>query len=222
MNLLDQFPEPMNDEQAQYLLRKGPTENVVLGFMREAVKYGRKCCRGSFGDDELVSICYPALLQAAENYKARHGITFFAFAKQYVRGAINREWRRRDVVRNSSLHETEVIAKNPCRHKGHWESENFEYDSNEAKSGRNHEVFQTVLPDFESLDVRERWDLVWPVMQKRLNEVERMVLVLRYKSGFSFEEIGQLRGVTRQAIQRTHACALKKLRCALGHRKSLL
>lgn len=200
-NLLDQFPEPMTDDQAQYLLRKGPTENVVLGFMREAVKYARKCCRGSLDDSELVSICYPALLQAAENYKARHGIGYFAFAKQYVRGAISREWRRRDVVRNSSRYEDEEAPAAPPK---------------------PHDELQPVQPDFESLDVRERWDLIWPVMQKRLNDVERMVLVLRYKSGFSYEEIGRLRGVTRQAIQRTHAAAIRKLFHAVSHKRDIL
>jgi len=200
-NLLDQFPETTEDSEIALLHAKN-FEAVAIGAMREAVKYARKCCRGSLGDDELVSICYPALLQAAENYKTKFGLKFFSFAKQYVRGAISREWRRKDVVRNSSRYEdedapVEVVIRRP-------------------------DDLKTVNPDFESLDVRERWDLIWPVMQRRLNDVERMVLVLRYKSGFSYEEIGKLRGVTRQAIQRTHACALKKLRCALEHKRSLL
>jgi len=199
-NLLDQFPETTEDSEIALLHAKN-FEAVAIGAMREAVKYARKCCRGSLGDDELISICYPALLQAAENYKSRHGITFFAFSKQYVRGAISREWRRRDVVRNSSRYEDEESPIAPPK---------------------PHDDLQPVQPDFESLDVKERWSLIWPVMQKRLNDVERMVLVLRYKAGFSYEEIGRCRGVTRQAIQRTHACALKKLFRAVAHQRKAL
>jgi RNA polymerase sigma factor (sigma-70 family) len=221
---LAQLPERMTEAEEARALDNENFEQVALGHTLEAVKYGRRCCRGSLQDDELVSICYQALLHSARNFKPkRGGISYFAFSKQYIRGAIAREWRKRDVVRNSSRHETEIISKTPRCHKGHWETETFEYSANQEKSGPpHHEAFQTVLPDFESLDIRERWDIIWPVMQKRLNDVERMVVVLRYKSGFSFEEIGKLRGVTRQAIQRTHAQALKKLRCALSHCRALL
>ncbi len=192
----------MSDVEAQFCLRDGLHEKVALGFMREAVKYGRKCCRGSLGDDELVSLCYPALLHAAENYKARHGISFFGFSKQYIRGAISREWRRRDVVRNSSRHETEAPLEKP------------------GESQK--QTVPTVHPDFESLDLQERWAIVLPVIQKRLNAVERMVIVMRHKAGFSFQEIADCRGVSRQAIARTHGVALKKLRCALAHKRALL
>lgn len=193
MNPLDSFLESITDEQAKEFLAAGVSEPVVLGFIRESVRYGRKCCRGSFDDGELISICYSALQQAAKNFDAAHGIAFFSFAKQYVRGAISREWRKRDTVKNSSAHETTEEIQRPKE--------------------------QVVLPDFDSVFVREEWELLWPAMQKRLNDIERMVIVLRYRAGFSFEEIGKLRGVTRQAIQRTHRESIVKLRKAMSHKQ---
>jgi len=171
---------------------------VVLGFIRESVRYARKVCRGSFEDGELVSICYSALTQAAKKYSSSHGIGFFAFGKQYIRGAVAREWGKRDIVKHSSEHEiNETGFEKPCEN-------------------------DVALPDFDGIYSKEEWELVYPAIQKRLNAIERMVIVLRYRAGFSFEEVGRLRGVTRQAIQRTHREAILKLRKALSHKKETL
>lgn len=195
-NPLDPFPPSITDAQAQEFFSAGVQEPVVLGFVREAVRYGRKCCRGSFDDGELISICYGALQAAAKNYRPDRGLGFFSFSKQYLRGAISREWRKRDVVKHSSTHEEDAVAVTSV----------------------NKEL-QVVPPDFDGVYTREEWELLWPAMQKRLNDVERMVVVLRYRADFSFEEIGRLRGVTRQAIQRSHREAILKLRRAMSHKQ---
>lgn len=198
-NPLDPFPEELTNDAALALFAADDREAVALGFVREAVRYTRKVCRGGLEDGELISVCFAALQQAAKNYDPARG-RFFAFAKQYLRGAVAREWSKKDVVKNSRADNTE--------------GSDVAYKTLEASA--------VELPDFGSIYTREEWELLYPAIQKRLNDVERMVIVLRYKAGFSFEEIGELRGVTRQAIQRTHRGAIQKLHLALTHKQEKL
>jgi RNA polymerase sigma factor (sigma-70 family) len=80
---------------------------------------------------------------------------------------------------------------------------------------------QVVEPDMESIFTRDRWELVKPIVEQKCSEQEKMVLTLNYVSGLNFQEIGDLLGVTRSAIQRTHWRAVKKLRNELTRKKQL-
>jgi len=193
-SILEQFPAELDDETAKYLLRVGDSEAVILGTMREAIRYSRKCCRGGIDDGELISLCYDAMKGAARKYNPKYGISFFAHCKAYIRGEIARHWKKRGKS-----------------------DEEFD-DEGEA---RPRFATEADTLDFDTIDMKERLAIVWPIVEKRLNEAELMVVVLRYRSGFSFEEIGRLRGVTRQAIQRTHLQAVAKIRHAIAHKKNL-
>lgn len=184
-SVLETFPPELSDDDAKVLLRSKSYEEAILGTMREALRYSRKCCRGQFEDGELISVCYDAMNAAAPKYNEKFGISFFAFAKQYIRGGLSKEFKKRDP------HQEEKLEAAP--------------------EG-------SVELDFGNIDLKERLAVVWPVVERRLNPIEFLVVVLRYRSGFSFEEISRLRGVSRQAIQRTHCQALKKLKRVLAHK----
>lgn len=191
-SILEQFPAEIDDETAKYLLRVGDSEDAILGSMREAIRYSRKCSRGRIDDGELISLCYDAMKGAARKYNPKFGISFFAHCKAYIRGELTRHWKK--------VGSTEQLDEENTQPKFAPESDTL---------------------DFDTIDMKERLAIIWPIVEKRLNEAELMVIVLRYRSGFSFEEIGRLRGVTRQAIQRTHLQAVAKIRHAIAHKKNL-
>jgi len=193
-SILEQFPAELDDETAKRHLANADPESAILGSMREAIKYSRKCCRGRIEDGELISLCYDAMRGAARKYNPKFGISFFAHCKAYIRGEIIRHRKKNGAI--------------DPREEGYIEQPKFVGE------------FDTL--DFDAIDMKERLAIIWPIVEKRLNEAELMVIVLRYRSGFSFEEIGRLRGVTRQAIQRTHFQALSKIKNAIAHKKDSL
>jgi len=180
------------------LIRKGTKKSLdklALAFVPEAVIYCRHCSRGGLTEQELISMCWIALRQAAENYRIRksNGIGFFAFAKQYLRGQISKEFKRLEVVRRGGpLVELEEENEGSCD------------------------------PDFSSLEAKELFREMQPAILKSLNEMERSIIILRYESDLSFREIGERLGYRRQHIQNLHKKSLLKLRSALESNRSLL
>jgi RNA polymerase sigma factor (sigma-70 family) len=173
---------------------------LVLASMRDAFFYARKCARARLPDEELVSLCYAALVRAAARVNPGKG-RFFAYAKPYIRGAVCRAWRSLDVVRNGG--NAESLDANPSPNT----DDGDDYDNN---AGR----LDSVDPEFERIDLAEKWAIVEPLL-KKLSPSERVVLSLRYQRGLNFREIGDKLKVTRSATQGTHARALRKLRNAL-------
>jgi len=195
-------------------------EELVLGSMREAILYAGRCARGRIEPGELFSLCYCALSKAAPRFRPG-GIRFFAYAKQDIRGEIARYWKSLDVVKHASEHESDecpvaVIRKNFTDGAEECETELHEVDVEPIEP-------QHVEPEFEMINIRERWAIVAPLLHKCLNERERMVLSLVYESGFNFEQIADMvvPAVSRSAIQNTHGRALRKIRNALMRTKKL-
>ena len=206
---------------------------LVLGHMREAFFYARQCCRAQISERELYSICYKALVECARNYKPNWQ-RFFAYSKPNIRGNISRHWKSLDVVRNASMHESEMtewqhmdqLLDEKCKTQGSLETTADLADHNRESEGldiRSVAPSDWVDPDFDGIDFRERMGLVKKAMADKLNDQERMVIELTYTGGYNFEQIGQLLEprVSRSAVQQTHARALKKLRGELGRRKQL-
>jgi RNA polymerase sigma factor (sigma-70 family) len=209
------LPQSLKDEDEKSL----PVESLVMHNMREAILYAGRCARGRIEPGDLFSLCYTALGKAAPRFRPG-GIRFFAYAKQDIRGEIARYWKSLDVVKNSSEHESEthpqVIRKNFTSGAEEGEEEGHELDVEAIEP-------QFSEPEFEAINVRERWSIVAPLLHKYLNERERMVLSLVYESGFNFEQIRNLvvPTVSRSAIQNTHGRALRKIRNALFREKKL-
>ncbi len=186
---------------------------LTLHSMREAVRYATKCCRGALREPELFSLCYAALMKAARNFKPDN-IRFFAYAKVYVRGELARYWKNADVVRASSLHQSEDTPEI----RRHWVHTIMGHDMEQVVIEDAESIEDDFIePEFEAIDLREKLRVVLPLIESKLNERERTVLKLYYESGFAFEAIGAMLvpSVSRAAVQSTHGRALRKLQCAL-------
>jgi RNA polymerase sigma factor (sigma-70 family) len=177
--------------------RRAALETLVLSNLRDAFFYARRCCRGSMPDDDIYSACYSALCRSAVNFKPRWK-RYFAFSKPYIRGSISRAWRKRDVVKNASEHESEddtVLHHPPVED-------------------------PAVDPEFNAIHIREVWNIVEPLL-KNLSKQEREVLRLHYNKGLNFVEIARLYRLSRERIRQIEARALRTLRTRLWSRKEL-
>lgn len=195
--------------------------------MREAFFYVRQVCRGRIEDGEIYSFCYKALCECARNFEPDWQ-RFFAYSKPNLRGNVSRYWKSLDTVKNSSMHETEVEAVEACspisEDDSSWDVPQADADSGGLQKYTNLALEPDyVEPDFARIELRERLAMLKPIIEKKLNEQERMVIDLTYTGGYNFETIGKMLSpaVTRSAVQQTHARALKKLRNELARQKKL-
>lgn len=226
--LLNTLPQKPLDQEIEFELaariqehqRESDKNELAMSAMKDAILYMMRCCRGKMSEGEVYSLAYAGLLKAAKNFRPGR-VRFIGYAKPYLRGEISREWRSRDQVKSSSLHETEVIPK-----KYDWEEREHIGENlprgveNEGLESKRH---TPVYPEFELIDIHEKWKLVSPVMENALNEHERTVLALHYEGGLSFEEISEMvvPKVSRSAIEAVHSRALRKVRNVLFRDKKL-
>jgi RNA polymerase sigma factor (sigma-70 family) len=218
-DILTGLPQtPMTPEREATLIAAGNKEDLVLGFMKEAFLYARRCCREKLPHDEVYSLCYKALAHAAKNFKSRsENPRFFGYAKIYIRGEIAREWKRKDVVRNSSSHaETLQSEMEPRDDDAHDPETNFHKPK--VQQSRTPET----LPEWEGLFSKDLIGALEPIIKSKLTNQEQTVLAMHYSQELSFSEIGRLLGVSRAASQSTHVSAIRKLRCALTLKERLL
>lgn len=221
--VLKDFPEPLEPADEALLFAthgnddEQVREHVLLCSVAEGVYYARRCCRQMIADDELVSLVYSALARAIKNYDPVKypGSRFFAYGKIYIRGEIKREWTRRDVVRNSSSHETMIELD--C-------GDDADEDSMVKTTQPNHpglhpDATVTEEMDFTEMDLAEMMKHLRPAMKQSLTAREHTVITRYYEKGETFEMIGKRLKVTRQAIEHTHKKALAKIRKYLETRK---
>lgn len=230
MNEIPDKPLSREEENRLAKLNTEDSRNIlVMHAMHEALAYAYRCCRGNLPQDDLFSLCYDSLQSAAKNFRPNI-IRFFSYAKIYVRRGIAQMWRSKDVVRNASLHETgfEPASKpRDCRSMG---GERGEDDFMEQTDPQFHEDAHleetfveagSVEPEFERIHLAERMKMVQPIIDRKLNDKERMVLDLFYNGDLTFEQIGKLLGVCRERTRMIHFQALKKIRCELMRQKTL-
>lgn len=226
MSFFESLPEsfPPGEVRAQEKIlaariTKGDEEaanELVLRNMREAILYTR-CVSKNVEQGVLMSLCYETLLRNAKRFDASRQ-RFFAFAKPGLRGALYRNYNKESA--HQPPFKPDVVPAPEGKKLNHGDS------TEERASQREEECYdsqsgQIVEPDMESIFTRDRWELVKPVIAQKCSEQEQMVLTLTYVSGLNFQEVGDLLGVTRSAVQRTHWRAVKKLRTELGRRKQL-
>jgi RNA polymerase sigma factor (sigma-70 family) len=228
MKLLESLPADVLTREQEFALAatiqktkdEDTVNDLVLHTMREGFLYAKKVCRSKIEDDELFSLCYIALRRNAKRFRPG-GVRFFAFAKPGMRGALSRYWKTLDTVKNSSLHESEVEDYAPAQVFIGSDIEQDDYTSAVCFAYRDADE-PTVDPDFRSIDIREKLDIVKDIAKRKLSEQERMILDLTYTSGFTFQKIGDLTNTTRSAAQLIHTKALRKIRCELMRTKRLL
>jgi RNA polymerase sigma factor (sigma-70 family) len=195
-------------------------EKLILHNLRDAVLYAGRCCRGNIEPGELLSLCYAALSKSAPRFRPG-GIPFLAYSKADIRGETSRHWKSLDCVHNSYRHrsEDEPVIKRTLLTSGCQEAEEITFEW----EGRDEIEDSYTEPEFDAIALRERWELVRPIIAKALNERERTVLQLTYEAGFTYEQIAKLvvPRVVREAIRMTHDRALRKIRNVLLRRKQL-
>jgi RNA polymerase sigma factor (sigma-70 family) len=223
-DILNDFPsDRLTTEQEESLAAdiKGGSEaaqtTLTMHNMREAVIYMRRVNRDELPDDELVGVCYAALMRNAKRFRPGWR-RFFVFAKAGLRGAVKRHWKTRKIVRNA---ETVSMEAAHTEHAQRTDSEILGID--DVLRPVTPALFEPeqVEPDFAGIFTRERWEFVSKIIDAKCSEQEKMVLSLAYQSGFNFQEIGNMLRVSRSAIQSVHARALKKVRCSLFRTKQL-
>lgn len=195
--------------------RKKDAETInelALHTMREAFYYALACAR-KLTPEEVFSLCYIALRASARNFKPGR-VRFFAYSKPYVRGEVCRAFESLRIVRNGT---TQALGP---EYAGGFEIE----DCNPTECQTRVQFDSRLVvaeADTEGVMAREEWQLILPILQTKLSEKERMVLELRYQSGFNFRQIGDLLSVSRSDTQATHERAINKVRCALKGKRSL-
>ncbi len=193
IDLLADLPdEKLSRKDEDRLLKKNP-QQALLNNMRESFLYGKKCCRDVISDPEIFSLCWEALNKAVRNYKPG-GLKFFSYAKIYVRSEMFK------VCKSHGNHDESLDELN-----------DLIIDQDDGVIPET----ATVPANFELIDLREKWDLVKPVIDEILSEQERMIVSLRYRTGWNFQKIGQLLRISRSAVQQTHANAIIKIKAAL-------
>jgi RNA polymerase sigma factor (sigma-70 family) len=225
-NFFESLPEPfapaelhIQEVKLAARISKGDSDalsELVLRNMREAILYTR-CVSRNVEPGQLMSICYDALLRNAKRFNPERQ-RFFAYAKPGLRGALYRDYNKR------SAHATVPMPDTVWHPNGRTKVHKDPADLNNSHDMPELECVQSgqvVEPDMESIFTRDRWELVKPIVEQKCSEQEKMVLTLNYVSGLNFQEIGDLLGVTRSAIQRTHWRAVKKLRNELTRKKQL-
>ena len=225
--LLSTLPQkPIDAETESTLSKSADKTELVMSAMREACLYMTKCCRAKLPEDEIFSLAYAALTKAAGNFIAGRGTRFMGYAKPYLRGEISRAWRTMDVVRSASMHES--LEGIPEKF-GNAEIRDSEtgYPIPDSAVGIVEETlgacFGSVDPEFELVDLNEKWALIQPIIEKQLNDHEKLVLNLHYKAGLTFVEISKMvvPKVSRERIRQIESTALRKIRNALLRAKRL-
>jgi RNA polymerase sigma factor (sigma-70 family) len=221
----DDLPEKITLEEEQTLIKKGTPEDkvkLVMATMREAVKYcqGLSQNGGEFKTDELISLCYDVLVKSAERFKPGYS-RFMAFCKPRLRGAVNRNWKVRDVVKNAKtvpLEEAKAIEHREQKPK---------IITNDASPGEEEYAAASVpelssqifSPDCSEVFQHEELESIQEIVDSELNEHEKMVLNLVYKAGFNFAEVSRFLGVSRAAVQGTGQRAISKIKYHLALRR---
>lgn len=216
-DILDGLPEKgaLTPEQESQLIGDAPT--LALHNMREAFFYAKKCCRGMLSDDEIYSSIYESLCAAAKNFKPNR-IRFFAYAKPYIRGGLSLVWKSKDVVKRGK---NEIVPEFEAP-EGAQDWEGSDGITGMFVREKQPKLHPSTEPDIESVQVREEYALIQPLMKSMLTDKEQTVIAFRYKSGMTFERIGKLLDTSRADIQLTHARALKKLRSGARSKLRLL
>lgn len=213
--------EKLTPEVEDSLSRSGELETLVLHNMREGFFYARHVCRGKLPEDEVFSAVYRALEHASRNYKpgTKVGIRFFAYAKVYVRGALSREWKSKDVVKHAKHESLDVPARPTVQmmEKYDRDSDYADYVAGDAKW----EETDHADPEFELMHLHEQLEVLRPILKTELSDHERMIIELSYFGHYNFEQIGERLGVSRSAVQNGHTRAMRKIRTALLKQKEL-
>lgn len=203
----------MSNEELVAEIQTGATERMgelwdqVVGLVKwKAIRTmrGLEERSGSYGVDfdDLVQSGYPALVKAVETYTPGIG-AFFTWFMFYLRNAFRRATGYRTQRERNEPLNTALSLDTPL--------------SDDADSGS----FLDVIAD----PTGQRWresleETVWrkqlqeavETVMEKIPEGCREVLRLRYWEGLTLEEVGNLRGVTKERARQMENKAIRQLR----------
>lgn len=235
MSCLNNLPdEKLSLETEKQLARKirkkdsSAVDTLVLHNLKEATIYAKHYCPPNlFSDGELMSLCYDVLLKSAPRFRTCYGLRFLAFTKNRLRGAVKRHMGTLDVVKHASERRTDFSLSAFVPFTGGTEP----YDPNRATGDSGYLMDAESLVtctqggttdfDFDNIHYKECWKKVQAGMETLLSPRQRMTIRLVYECGFNMQEIGRLLGISRSAVQATHASALEILRGAFAQNREL-
>lgn len=190
------------------------SEDLILHSTKEAFRYG-KICYPVLEDGEVLSAAYEGLVAASKRFR-RGGISFFRYAKPYVRGALNHLWRNRATGEQKAGVSLAIDNARLLRDGGDVPSHlTYDGDPNTLHKPPANDADTFVSPEFDSMDTKERWASIFPTVEKVLTPQQKLILQLRYVGDLNLREIGDLLGMSRSSAHYCHRVALKKIRVAL-------
>lgn len=211
-------------EESALVLRLPDEEaatQLVMRTLPNAVKYLNRVCRGSKSEPELISMCYAALRKSVRNVKPGKG-RFMIYSKIYLRSAMFSSWKGTSTVRG--VERADVI--NLDQHfMDSFRSKLQKKPTVERDDGAHElpEPCDSLAQEFEfdQINVSELWTLAEKIIRRVLTDHEKLIMQLRFKLDYSFEEIASFLGVTRSAAQGSCERALKKIRVEMAKTEGL-
>lgn len=219
--MLTDFPStPLTFKEEAALANKGTEEafqTMVMHSMRKAIAYAKHLSGDSLTLQELISVCYGALMRNAKRFDPKFKRSFFVFSKQGIQGDLKRYYKSNVVMRQGTIVHADPKRASDVSHTGDAGAKLWDDDDVVAPE---HEISE---PDFASINLRERWETVKEIMGKVLSDRERAILEFYYISGLNFQDIGDKvqPKITRSAVAIIHVNAMKKIRNVLLARKQL-
>lgn len=185
--------QELSAEEEKRLLREGTEEarlKVVQACMPQATEYVRTACRNQFNTTEQRSIAGNVLLTCVKRCNPEKG-RLIVYARPYLRGAVRRAWREREVVKfGPRMPDTSLPIK----------------DEVEEALDRPDETLM------KWVSISERMEIIRPLLRS-LTERERLVLHLHYEMGYSFATIARVYlHTSREVANKTHQKTLRAIR----------
>jgi len=222
-------------------------ESLVLRYMalvRQTALFLRPRVPDYLEMNDMIQIGILGLLEAEKSFDEKHGISFEAFAKIRIRGAIIDEARKlskisRLALKNAKKHgdATKNLANTLGRHPTNREiAESLGLELNEFERERMHansfnylELDQMLESDGfdieddthetleELIDAESQRNLAAEI--DKLDERKKLILSLYYRDEMNLKEIGAIIGVNESRVCQILKATIGDLRAKLGKRE---
>ncbi|MFH1810673.1 MAG: sigma-70 family RNA polymerase sigma factor [Pseudomonadota bacterium] len=185
--------------------------------------------------DDLVAAGAIGLIQAVDSFDPMRGASLETYARARIRGAILDELRRSDIVPRRLRDKMNRIARERARivHEGGEDTDEaiaaavgctpvevHDLDATVAGSGVlafvDFEVVASPLPGAEHVLGRRQLEQALRQAVAQLPDREKQVLSLYYDRQLTYQQIGQIFGVTESRVCQIHRAATRRLRVMLS------
>lgn len=178
-------------------------EQIINKYKRYLIVCANNLTTNSMIKEELIAEGNIALWKAYERYDESQG-TFHSYAISYIRGSMLKY-----------LTEKSRTIKVPSYQQNNEELKKYNYTKSldqMNEDGVNMYDAEDIVED-ESLD--DAQELIRSVLRNnisKLKESYQNILKMRYFEDMTFNEIAEIVGVSKQAIDQQHKLAIKKLK----------